>query len=153
MVKTLHWLICSPTSLSPSTVPEQFYYMTRNFRHLSLCIDQQATSQQRYAIDATCHLQENPLRLIYKQLHLFSSVVLYDTATRSKHRGRFYTVGRIIIQRKCDLGSLVLFLINHVLSIESACSSRKLMSSVYWMMHTSIICKNLIVRDIIIIIL
>ena len=37
---------------------------------------------------------------------------------------------RIITRGKCGSGSLVLFLIRHVLSLESACSSRKLMSSV-----------------------
>ena len=37
----------------------------------------------------------------------------------------------IITRRKCGLGSLVLFLIRHVLSLESACSSRiKLIASV-----------------------
>ena len=37
----------------------------------------------------------------YKQLCSFSSVVLYDTATRSKHRGRFYDADRMITRRKC----------------------------------------------------
>ena len=37
---------------------------------------------------------------------------------------------RIITRRKCGLGSLVLFLIRHVLSLESACSSPKLIASV-----------------------
>ena len=48
----------------------------------------------------------------------------------------------IITRRKCGSGSLVLFLIRHVLSLASAFSSRKLMSSLYWMMHTCIIRKN-----------
>ena len=47
----------------------------------------------------------------------------------------------------------MLFLNRHVLSLESACSSRKLVSSVYCMMHTCIICKNIIVTYIIIILL
>ena len=37
---------------------------------------------------------------------------------------------------------VVSFLIRHVLFLESAFSSRKLMSSVYWLMHTCIIRKN-----------
>jgi len=64
-----------------------------------------------------------------KQQQSFSSVFLYDTATRSKHRGRFYDLERIIARRKCV--SLVIFLIRRMLSLESACSSRELMSSVY----------------------
>ena len=50
------------------------------------------------------------LTVDYKQLHSFSSVVLYDTATRSKHRGRFYDAERIITRLKCGSVSLVLFL-------------------------------------------
>ena len=37
--------------------------MARNFGHLSLRIKQRAT-RQIYANEATCRLQENPLRLI-----------------------------------------------------------------------------------------
>ena len=69
--------------------------------------------------------------LDYKQLHSFSSVVLYDTATRSKNRGRFYDVERIISRRKCGSVSLVMFLIRIVLSLESASTFCKLRSSVY----------------------
>ena len=66
----------------------------------------------------------------YNQLHSFSSVtVSYEPATRSKHRGRFYDAERIITRRKFGSVSLALFLIRHVLSLESACSSRKLVSS------------------------
>ena len=45
----------------------------------------------------------------------------------------------------------MLFAIGHVLSLELVCSFHKLMSSVYGMMHTSIIHKNVIVMDIIIV--
>ena len=56
----------------------------------------------------------NSLAVDYKQLHSFSSVVLYDTATRSRHRGRFYDAERIIARRKCGSVSLALFPIRHV---------------------------------------
>ena len=82
------------------------------------------------------------LTVDYKQLHSFPSDVLYDIATRLRHRGRFYDVERITTQQKCGSGSLVLFLIRLVLSLESAFSSRNLMFSVYWMMHACIIRKN-----------
>ena len=82
-----------------------------NFEHLSPRISQQAT-QQVCASEVTCRLQENPLP--------FSSVVLHDTANRSKHRRSFYDLERITTRRKCV--SLVMFLIRHVLSFESACS-------------------------------
>ena len=45
------------------------------------------------------------LTVDYKQLHSFSSVVLYDTATRSKHTGRFYEAERFIAGPKC--GSVI----------------------------------------------
>ena len=82
------------------------------------------------------------LTVDYKQLHSSLCRFIYDTATHSKHKGRFYDVERITTQWKCGSGSLVLFLIRHVLSLESAFSSRKLMFSVYWMMHTCIIRTN-----------
>lgn len=85
-----------------------------NFEHLSPRISQRAT-QQICASEATCRLQENPL-----PLNSFSSVVLQDTANRSKHRRSFYDLERITTRRKCV--SLVMFLIRHVLSFESACS-------------------------------
>ena len=53
-----------------------------------------------------CKLSDMPssrkaLTVDYKQLHSLSFVVLCDTATRSKHRGRFYDAERIITRRKC----------------------------------------------------
>ena len=60
----------------------------------------------------------------YKQLHSFSSVVLYDTATRTRNRGRFFDVERVITRRKCDSVSLVsiLLLVLFLLFHESASS-------------------------------
>lgn len=40
------------------------------------------------------------LTVDYKQGHSLASVVLYDTATRSKQRGRFYDAERISTRRK-----------------------------------------------------
>ena len=73
------------------------------------------------------------LTVDYKQLHSFSFVVLYvDTETHSENRGRFYDVERIITRQKCGSVSLVMFLIRHVLYLEStACTFRKLKFSVY----------------------
>ena len=73
--QTSGWAVALPAPRPPSAIAEQFYYMARNLRHLSLCIEQWAT-QETYANEATCRLQENPLRLIYKELHSFSYVVL-----------------------------------------------------------------------------
>ena len=46
-----------------------------------------------YANEATC------------RLYSLSSVVLYDTETRSKHTGRLHDAERIITRRKC--GSVI----------------------------------------------
>ena len=67
------------------------------------------------------------LRLIINNYISFP-LSFYDTATRLKRRGIFYRVKGIITRRKCGSGSLVLFLIRHVLFLESVFSSRKLMS-------------------------
>ena len=60
----------------------------------------------------------------YRQLHSLSSVVLYDTATHTRNRGRFFDVERIITRRKCDSVSLVsiLLLVVILLFPESASS-------------------------------
>ena len=97
--------------------------MIRNLGHLSPRIKQRVT-QQIFSKEATCRIQENAI-------HSFSSVFLYDTATRSKHGGRSYDMERIITRRKLGSGSLVLFLFCLVLSLASACSTRKFMSSMY----------------------
>ena len=81
----------------------------------------------------------------YKQLHSFSSVVLYDIATRSKHRGRFYDVERIITRRKCGSVSLVLFLIRHVFSLESACSSR-IKAHVFCVLSDAYVCCEYLLK-------
>ena len=98
---------------------------TNKVKHLSPRTKPRARQQIAYAPSS-----RKPLTVDYKQVHWFSFVVFYDTATRSKHRGRSYYVEIIITRRKCRLGSLVLFLIRHVLSLESACSSRKHIASV-----------------------
>ena len=71
------------------------------------------------------------LTVDYKQVHSFPSDVLYDIATRLRHRGRFYDEERITTCRKCGSECLLLFRISDVLSLESGFSSRKLISSLY----------------------
>ena len=115
--------------------------MARNFVHFSLHIKQRAT-RQIYANEATCRLQENPLRLIMTNYICFP---LSFYMAQQLARNIFYDVKRIITPWKSGSGSLMLFLIPHVICLESACSSCKLLSSVYWMMHTCIIRKNIIV--------
>ena len=66
--------------------------MTRNCRHLRPCIRQQV-NQQIYANEATWHPQ--PPWLTTNNFIRFP-VVLYDTATRTRNRGRFVDVEKII---------------------------------------------------------
>ena len=51
------------------------------------------------------------LAVDYKQLNSFSSVVLYDTATHRRNRGKLFDVERIITRRRCDSVSLVSILL------------------------------------------
>lgn len=90
--------------------------MAKNFGHSSPRIEQWAT-QQRCANEAT-NLQENPLRLIINSY--INSYIHFPLS------GRFYDVERVITRRKRGSESLVLFLIRHVLSLESACSPHRL---------------------------
>ena len=47
----------------------------------------------------------------YKQLNSLCSVVLYDTATTSRKKGKFYDVERIITRRRARNVSLFLVLL------------------------------------------
>lgn len=68
-------------------------------------------------------MQENPLRLIINNYIRFP-LSFYDITIRLKHRGRCGK-NNFITQRKFGSVSLVLFLMSHVLSHKSACSTLK----------------------------